>query len=77
MKSEYKSTNDTRIAVLENTSNHIIETLNRIDRRLEKLEEKMDKGFDKINTRLWTNFYFLLSAIAGLGLLMAHGFKWF
>jgi predicted nuclease with TOPRIM domain len=84
MKSEQKNINDTRIAILEINNNHFSEFLQRIERQLEKidtrfnkLEEKIENGLDKINNRIWSNFYWILGAITGLGLLMAHGFKWF
>ena len=41
-------------------------TFNRIDKRMDHLEKEMR-----------ANFYWLLGVIGALGLIMAHGFKWF
>ncbi len=76
MKSQ-KNSNDERIAVLENNVNHTHETLLRIERNMELMNQKIDEGFRSVNSRIWANFYWILGALSGLGLLIAHGFKWF
>lgn len=77
MKSLGKQNDQVRLALLEQSIGHIGETLQRIEGRLNQIEGKIDK-FD---SRLWTNFYWLLGTIftvsAGLAGIMAQGFKWF
>ena len=77
MKTEQKHTNDTRISVLEINNDHILNRLDRIERLIESFQNEMRSTLKDINNRIWTNFYWTLGAITGLGLLMAHGFKWF
>lgn len=86
-KHNYKNDNDVRIAILENSMSHIFQTLERIenrfdkiDRKLELMDQKIDDGFSKVNNRMWTNFLWLLGVMSAfsVGLLgiMAKGFHW-
>jgi uncharacterized coiled-coil protein SlyX len=60
-------TNDEiRLAIVEHTIKTINDTLVRFEKRFDKLEDKMD-----------SQFKWLLTIIAGLGFIMAHGFHWF
>ncbi len=79
---------DTRIALLEQSNNHIYEALQRIEKRFDDVEKKLDKRFDemdkkidKFDSRLWTNFYWVLGSMATLTTiiagLLAKGFHWF
>ncbi len=79
-----ESINDTKIAILETTNNHLNKTLERMERLIEKNQSEVLSSINEIkhqiksfDSRLWTNFYWILGAIAGIGALMAHGFKWF
>ena len=75
---------DTRVALLEMCVSNISHTL-------ERLETKMDKGFEDVRTEIKDNrcemasfrkeikadFRWILAIIAGLGTIVAHGFHWF
>lgn len=68
------TTNDMlpRVAVLEQIAREVRDGLARIDQRLDRMEDKLDR----LNSRLWTNFYWMLGGLAALLGVMAHGFKW-
>jgi archaellum component FlaC len=62
--------NDTKIAVLQNTNLYIHETLNRIEKRLDKiddrfnnLENKIDSTLNLLNTKIDSNFNLLNNKI--------------
>jgi hypothetical protein len=59
----------TRIAVLEEISRHTSVTLDRIDRRLETLDKRLDTHFR------WLVGLYLARIVSILGVL-AHGFHW-
>jgi hypothetical protein len=61
-----------RVAVLEQIAREVRDGLLRIDQRLDRIEDKIDK----LNSRIWTNFYWMLGAFAALLGVMAHGFRW-
>ena len=103
------ASNDTKIAVLENTIINISDTLkelkqdNRdfrqsIEKRFDSIDDKFGSvdakfssiniRFDKIDLEIKSNFKWLLnimlggfiltfSALCGVLVVMAHGFKWF
>lgn len=80
----HKHTDDTRLALLEQSITNINDTMQRMEKRFDKLEAKIDtvstemkQGFKDCNNRIWSNFYWNLAALTTLGALMAHGFKWF
>jgi hypothetical protein len=67
----------TRVAVLETNEKNIRETLIRIEQKI-----------DKMDNRIWGNFYWTLAGFGSLSMLMvggfsglfammAHGFRWF
>lgn len=66
----YTNSTETRIALLEMSIMSINQTLIR-------LENKMDKQFDELRRTMKTDFKWILTIIAGLGAIMAHGFHWF
>lgn len=75
---------ETRVALLEQSIGTINQTLIRIENRLDNFEhrvyerfDKMDSKIDKLNSDAKSDFRWLLAIISGLGLIMAHGFKWF
>ncbi len=59
---------------------------NKIESRLTRLEvvieninaslNRIENKMDKIEQRLWSNFYWMVGANAAILLVMAHGFKW-
>jgi len=59
------NSHETRIALLEQSNSYIIKTLDEIKLHLHKLDSKVD-----------SNFKWLLTGLAGLAGLMAHGFHW-
>lgn len=46
-----KYTNETRVALLEQSISYIYESLQRMDTRFDRLEEKIEQGFRQINER--------------------------
>ena len=76
-----KPSNDVKIAVLENNTIHIGETLNRIEKRLdkiderfEKLEKKMDEGFSRIDKKMDDGFKSINNRMWFLYTTMIAGF---
>lgn len=67
---DYLDSIPTRVALLEMS----IVTINAT---LIRLEGKMDKGFYDLRKDMKSDFRWLLTIIAGLGAIMAHGFHWF
>lgn len=77
---DMKNTNETRVALLEQSIEHISNTLIRLDSkmdagfermndRFDKVDarfDKMDARLDKMNDRIWSNFLWLLSMMLGL-----------
>jgi len=90
-KRGHKMSNDERIAILETTVGHVHETLERMEKNIEKgfsqvvsrlnnIEtkiERVENRMDKINDRLWSNFIWIIGAIVAVCAVMAHGFHWF
>jgi hypothetical protein len=58
----YKQTDETRLALLEQSINNINETMKRFEKRFDTLENKIDTGLKDINNRLWSNFFWLIGA---------------
>jgi len=74
---------DTRIALLEQSINHINETMLRIekrfdtmDKRFDFLEARMDSGFKDVNNRLWANFFWMIGGFAGILAVIAKASEW-
>ena len=78
---------ETRIALVEQSTGHIAETLIRLENKMDSGFKKMDDKFEKLDkeiklfdSRLWTNFYWTLGTMFTLATLMcgilAKGFKW-
>ena len=75
-KNHSNHSEETRLALLEQSVGHIYELLNRIENKIDKFDEKLDK----LNTKVDRNFYSLLTLYIGgyaaiLG-IMAKGFHW-
>jgi hypothetical protein len=68
---------DVRVALLEHSIATINDTLDRLENSFNRLETKMDVGFSEIRKEMKSDFRWLLTIIAGLGAIMAHGFHWF
>ena len=49
-----------RVAVLEQIARDTRETLLRLDAKLHRLDDKLDRRFDSISAELWRNFRWLL-----------------
>lgn len=47
-----------------------------VDHKFDDLEKKMDKKFDLLQDRLWSNFLWLMGMIIGLSGLIAHTQHW-
>lgn len=83
--------NDQKIVRLETIIENIHETLQRFDRRfdsidtrLQSLDDKiskeanrLDAKISRIESRLWTNFLWIMSAFAGLFAIIARSLHWF
>jgi len=81
-------TEETRIALLEQSIGHINETLIRIEKRFDSLENDIKQGFgrlenkiDRLENKVDSNFKWLLGiyfgGFAGLFGMMAHAMHWF
>lgn len=82
------NTVETRVALVEQSIGHIGETLIRLENKIDNGFKKIDEKFEKINeklerfdSRLWSNFYWVLGTMFTLATLMcgimAKGFGWF
>jgi tetrahydromethanopterin S-methyltransferase subunit G len=68
----HKQTEDTRLALLEQSIMNINQTLNRMETRFDRLENKMDTGFKDVNSRLWTSFLWMLGLYAStIGIVLS------
>lgn len=74
---------EVRLQMVENAVINIDKRFDYLHKRLDLIESKLDSAHgavnmlsDRINNRLWVNFYWVMGSIGGLFLLMAHGFKW-
>lgn len=76
-KLDIKYSEDTRLALLEQSITHINETLKRFDKRFDDI----DKRFDKLDVRIDSSFKWTLglmySSIVGILVLIGHQFHWF
>ena len=63
--------NETRIALLEQTIGHIDQSLMRIESRI----DKMDVKIDKIENRLWQIMFLISSSV--IGMIIGKIFHWF
>jgi hypothetical protein len=79
---------DVRLALLEQTNEHIYEVLCRMEKRFDKIDERLDKidakfdgKLDKLNSKVDAHFYTLITlyigGFAGMFAIMAKGFHWF
>jgi UDP-N-acetylglucosamine 2-epimerase len=69
---EKEHANDVKIAVLQTTNQHIHETLHRIENKMDEGFKKVDTRIDKIDNRLWQIIFLMSSSIlaAILGKIM-------
>ncbi len=86
-KYEVNMKDDTRIALLEQSIGFINETMTRLEKRFDSMENKIDTlgivvtqemkmGFKDVNNRLWTNFFWMVGGFAGVLGLVAHALHW-
>ena len=60
---------ETRISLLEQSINHINETLIRFEKRFDKMDSRFDKvdaSIEKVRDVSWSQFRWLLATILGL-----------
>jgi len=81
--SDNQFSEDTRLALLEQSINHLNSTLMRFENRFDQIDAKfnqMDSKFEKLDSRIDSNFKWLLSIIiAGFGStlgIIAHVQHW-
>ncbi len=83
-----KNSQETRLALLEQSIGHIHESIERLEKSIHGGFEvtnhnlaKIEARLDKFNERIWANFYWILGTMASLtGIVigvMAKGFGWF
>jgi len=69
-----------RVAVLEQIALDTQRALDRIEKRLNVFEERIDRRLETLDRRQHTDFLWMLAIMLGgyAGMLasMAHGFKW-
>lgn len=75
---------ETKVALLELSINHINETLIRFEKKFDnmfdKVEQrfdKIDKQFDRLENRIWMHFYILGGAILSVLGIVAKIKGWF
>lgn len=90
-KITHSYSDDTRLALLEQSINNINDTLIRFEKRFDKLDNEfkvinnefkgINNEFKSIRAEMRSDFRWLLTIISGstIGLfgILAHGFKWF
>ena len=62
---------ETRIALLEQSIGHIAQTLLRIESRMDRIDSRIDK----LENRLWQIVFLISSSI--LGMILGKIFHWF
>jgi len=70
---EYPVHIDTRVALLEASISNINDTLNRFEKKFDRMDDKLEG----IKKEMRMDFRFIITAICGLAAVMAHGFHWF
>lgn len=66
--------NQTRIALLEQSIGHIDQTLMRIESTIEKMDKSLNARIDKVENRLWQILFLISSSIVGI--IIAKIFHW-
>lgn len=69
----YPNSTETRVALLEMSISNINDTLNRLEKRFDKVDDE----FVDLRKDMKFDFRFLIGAISALAAIMAHGFHWF
>ena len=64
-KREAFMSNEERLAILETTNAHILDTLARIENRFISLDQKIDSKFDTLDRKIDSNFKWLLTIMIG------------
>ena len=59
-----RTSNDTRLALLEQSINHINETLIRFEKRFDNLDQKIDT----FHSLSWSQFKWLMGTLIGVGI---------
>lgn len=70
---EYPVHIETKVALLESSISNINETLNRLEKRFDKIDDQLEG----IKKDMKLDFRFAITAICALAAVMAHGFHWF
>lgn len=55
-----KNSQETRVALLEQSQAHLYEAITRIDQRLDKIDKKIDDRFDRISEKIDSNNKWLI-----------------
>lgn len=85
---KYNDSNETRMALLEQSIGHIDQTLMRMDARLDKMDTRLDKmdtkidnlesklnlRMDKLDNRLWQIIFLISSSI--IAIVLGKIFHW-
>lgn len=82
-----KDNRETRLTRVEVITENINATLTRLESKIDNIDKKFDTKFDimehkidskldKINTRIWFNFYWGVAGIASVLSVLAHALKW-
>lgn len=77
-------TNDERLVMLETTVTHIHETLERLDKRFDSIDQNLNNTrkelkdeIKSIDNRMWILFILLLGIIGTLWATFGHAFHWY
>lgn len=76
-KIPHQHSEDTRIALLEQSINNINNTLVRFEKRFDRIDAKLESMQIESNSDFRWLVKFIISTSVGLSALMAHGFHWF
>lgn len=68
---------DSRITIVENAIVSIDKRFDKIDNDLKDFRGEILSEFKQIRKEMKSDYRWLLTIIAGLGAIMAHGFHWF
>lgn len=77
MKTHAPNSKNTKIAIFENMISHINDTLIRIEHIIATDHQKIRDQIKKLHNRIWTNFYWALTAFSILlGDILAKLLHW-
>lgn len=71
------ASDETRLALLEQSIKHTNDTLIRFERRFDKLDDEIKDTKKELKSEIRSNFFWTLGVIASILAVVARGFHWF